>query len=166
MEVVPPQYDDGLEMEHYQGLEVIGDASDEFEKTGFYTNERIYDEDPRSRLKRELKTRQLAMIALGGALGTGLIVNTGPTLARVGPGSMIIGYALVGVLCYAVMAAMVSYSSWMMCGLVCMLMGRRAKWLLGSLYRLGSLDLRVGLLIQLWGLLLVRYHDPLCENVR
>ena len=36
----------------------------------------VYEEDMRSRLHRDLKTRQIAMIALGGALGTGLLINT------------------------------------------------------------------------------------------
>ncbi|TAQ83328.1 hypothetical protein B7494_g8346 [Chlorociboria aeruginascens] len=88
---------DGLEMAAYQGLEVsqyTGNASDGFDKPESHYDTMVYNEDPRSSLKRELKTRQLAMIALGGALGTGLIVNTGPTLAQVGPGSMLIGYAM------------------------------------------------------------------------
>lgn len=33
--------------------------------------------------------------------------DRGPNLAQVGPGSMLIGYMSVGLLCYAVMAAMV-----------------------------------------------------------
>lgn len=105
------QYD-GLEVNEYQGMEVSnypGPASDDgaSEKGPFHTRAQVYDEDARSGLRRDLKTRQIAMIALGGALGTGLLINTGPTLANSGPGSMLIGYALVGVLCFAVMAAMV-----------------------------------------------------------
>lgn len=72
---------DGLEMELYQGMEVdqyAGEGADlaEAEKELFHHSARIYDEDPRSRLHRDLKTRQVAMIVLGGALGTGLIINT------------------------------------------------------------------------------------------
>ena len=104
------QYD-GMEVNEYHGMEVSnypGNNSDEgSEKDGFHDSTiRVYDEDSRSRLHRDLKTRQIAMIALGGALGTGLLINTGPTLANSGPGSMLIGYALVGVLCFAVMSAM------------------------------------------------------------
>jgi amino acid transporter len=36
----------------------------------------VYEEDLGSRLHRGLKTRQICMIALGGALGTGLLINT------------------------------------------------------------------------------------------
>ncbi|PQE12818.1 dicarboxylic amino acid permease protein [Rutstroemia sp. NJR-2017a BBW] len=98
-----------------QGLEVVGcqEYDDEHEKLTNGVNGAVYNADFRSELKRDLKTRQLAMIALGGALGTGLIVNTGPTLARVGPGSMLFGYAIVGVLCYAVMTAMGEMAAWL-----------------------------------------------------
>jgi yeast amino acid transporter len=104
------QYD-GMEVNEYHGMEVNnypGNNSDNAsEKDAFHdSTARVYDEDPRSSLHRDLKTRQIAMIALGGALGTGLLINTGPTLAASGPGSMLIGYALVGVLCFAVMSAM------------------------------------------------------------
>jgi amino acid transporter len=39
-------------------------------------NSRKYEENSRSRLRRDLKTRQISMIAIGGALGTGLLINT------------------------------------------------------------------------------------------
>jgi amino acid transporter len=110
----PPQrYDDGLEMSHYQGMEVHqndgyqgmevhrnddyqgmevhrnndyqgmevhqypgNDPDETSEKPALHERTYVYDEDPRSRLHRDLKTRQIAMIALGGALGTGLLINT------------------------------------------------------------------------------------------
>jgi amino acid permease len=61
-----------------QGLEVVGcqEYDDEHEKLTNGVDGAVYNADFRSELKRDLKTRQLAMIALGGALGTGLIVNT------------------------------------------------------------------------------------------
>lgn len=105
----------GMEVNEYHGMEVNsypGPGSDDgaSEKGPFHAQIQTYDEEARSGLRRDLKTRQIAMIALGGALGTGLLINTGPTLANSGPGSMLIGYALVGVLCFAVMAAMVSFA--------------------------------------------------------
>ncbi|CZR54149.1 related to aromatic amino acid transport protein aroP [Phialocephala subalpina] len=126
--VQPTQrYDEGLEMAQYQGIQVSpdeyggmevhqypGPASDGgSEKHAFHENVNIYDEDPNSRLRRDLKTRQIAMIALGGALGTGLLIQTGPTLANSGPASMLIGYAIVGVLCFAVMSAMGEMAAWL-----------------------------------------------------
>lgn len=120
-----PQYEPGLELNQYAGLEAQyqgmeinqypGNTSDEggSEKPAFHMNGHEYMEDPRSQLHRNLKTRQLSMIALGGALGTGLLINTGPYLAQSGPGSMLIGYALVGILCYSVMAAMGEMAAWL-----------------------------------------------------
>lgn len=115
-------YGEGLEMAHYQGIEVqpeyhgleVHNTSDQgSEKPAFEATENRFEDDRGSRLHRELKTRQIAMIALGGALGTGLLINTGPSLANAGPGSMLIGYALVGVLCFAVMAAMGEMAAWL-----------------------------------------------------
>ncbi|KAG7191687.1 S-adenosylmethionine permease gap4 [Scheffersomyces spartinae] len=47
-------------------------------------------------LARKLKSRHLQMIAIGGAIGTGLFVGSGYALALGGPGSLVIGYFLVG----------------------------------------------------------------------
>lgn len=43
------------------------------------------------------------MIAIGGAIGTGLIIGTGTALANTGPASIVISYSLVGMLVYVVM---------------------------------------------------------------
>jgi len=90
----PLPYDDGLELApvvHYQGIEVHevhdayggmeanqypGNASDAGSEKASFPTAHVYEEDLHSRLHRDLKTRQIAMIALGGALGTGLLINT------------------------------------------------------------------------------------------
>jgi amino acid transporter len=78
-------YGEGLEMAHYQGLEVQPDyngieahhgSNQDSEKAPFGAMANEFDDDRGSRLHRGLKTRQIAMIALGGALGTGLLINT------------------------------------------------------------------------------------------
>jgi len=46
------------------------------------------------------------MIAIGGAIGTGLIIGTGKSLVQAGPAPLLIGYAVVGMLCFLVMAAL------------------------------------------------------------
>ena len=38
-----------------------------------------------NQVKRELKTRHLSMIALGGSIGTGLFVASGSAIATAGP---------------------------------------------------------------------------------
>lgn len=57
-------------------------------------------EDPHpivaDRLARKLSARQVQMIAIGGTIGTGLFLGTGKSLAKGGPASMLIAYAIVG----------------------------------------------------------------------
>ncbi|KAK4684437.1 hypothetical protein P7C73_g5742, partial [Tremellales sp. Uapishka_1] len=63
-------------------------------------------------LKRSLKSRHLAMISIGGVIGTGLFLGTGSALANGGPLGLFLGYALMGSICYCVMISlgeMVSY---------------------------------------------------------
>lgn len=55
------------------------------------------------KLKKGFKTRQTTMIALGGALGTGLLIGTTSALANAGPASVFIAYSFVGSLVYVVM---------------------------------------------------------------
>lgn len=47
---------------------------------------------PANKLHRGLKSRHITMIAIGGAIGTGLIIGTGKALARAGPASILIAY--------------------------------------------------------------------------
>ncbi|KAK5072556.1 amino acid transporter [Lithohypha guttulata] len=64
-------------------------------------------------LHRGLKARHITMIAIGGAIGTGLIIGTGAALARAGPGSVFIAYTMVGFLVYLVMAALGEMAAWL-----------------------------------------------------
>ncbi|EIM89892.1 dicarbixylic amino acid permease [Stereum hirsutum FP-91666 SS1] len=57
-------------------------------------------------LHRGLKARQISMIALGGAVGTGLIIGSGTALVRGGPLGIFLGYSFVGMVCYMVMVAL------------------------------------------------------------
>jgi len=53
------------------------------------------------------------MIAIGGAIGTGLIIGTGKALATAGPAPLFIGYTMVGFLCFLVMAALGEMACWL-----------------------------------------------------
>lgn len=65
------------------------------------------------RLARRLSARQVQMIAIGGTIGTGLFLGTGESLAKGGPASTLIAYAICGgivfitMLCLGEMAAFV-----------------------------------------------------------
>lgn len=69
--------------------------------------------DPKTRLHRGLKARQVTMIAIGGAIGTGLIIGTGSALAKAGPGSILISYSIVGFIVYLVMCALGEMSTYL-----------------------------------------------------
>ncbi|CAH0027969.1 unnamed protein product, partial [Clonostachys rhizophaga] len=57
-------------------------------------------------LQKSLKDRHLSMIALGGALGTGLLVGTGSALAKTGPAGIFIDFSIIGLTVFCVMAAL------------------------------------------------------------
>lgn len=46
------------------------------------------------------------MIAIGGAVGTGLIIGSGTALQRGGPLGMLLAYSIMGMVCYLVMCAL------------------------------------------------------------
>lgn len=69
--------------------------------------------DKNHSLHRGLSARQISMIALGGAIGTGLIIGTGAALAQAGPASILISYSIVGFLVYVVMCALGEMATWL-----------------------------------------------------
>ncbi|KAF8337995.1 amino acid permease [Cantharellus anzutake] len=57
-------------------------------------------------LKRQLKSRHIAMISIGGVIGTGLFLGTGTALSNGGPVGLLLGYAIMGSICYCVMISL------------------------------------------------------------
>ncbi|KAI3336719.1 amino acid permease [Xylariaceae sp. AK1471] len=68
---------------------------------------------PETSLHRGLKARHISMIAIGGAIGTGLIIGTGKALAQAGPGSIFISYSVIGFVVFLVMAGLGEISAWL-----------------------------------------------------
>ncbi|KAJ2985441.1 hypothetical protein NUW58_g5528 [Xylaria curta] len=64
-------------------------------------------------LHRGLKARHISMIAIGGAIGTGLIIGTGKALAKAGPGAILISYSIIGFVVFLVMAGLGEISAWL-----------------------------------------------------
>lgn len=57
-------------------------------------------------LRRDFKPRHVSMIAIAGAIGTGLIIGSGTGLVRGGPASLFIAYVAIGSVVYFLMTAL------------------------------------------------------------
>ncbi|CAM5631660.1 hypothetical protein SGRIM128S_05538 [Streptomyces griseomycini] len=60
---------------------------------------------PEEGYERGLNSRQVQMIAIGGAIGVGLFLGAGANIAKAGP-SLIVMYALAGVIIFFIMRAL------------------------------------------------------------
>src|SRR6204780_3875343 len=57
-------------------------------------------------LRHDIGTRQLSMIAVGGAIGTGLFFASGGAIAQAGPGGALLAYAVMGLAVYCMMQSL------------------------------------------------------------
>lgn len=64
-------------------------------------------------LKRGLKSRHIAMISLGGTIGTGLFLASGASIAQAGPGGALVAYALIGFMVYFLMTSLGEMAAYM-----------------------------------------------------
>src|SRR5712671_5427328 len=66
-------------------------------------------------LERSIGSRQLTMIAIGGAIGTGLFFASGSAISQAGPGGAMLAYSIMAVAVYCIMqytaTAMIEYAS-------------------------------------------------------
>ncbi|KAF5377694.1 hypothetical protein D9615_005238 [Tricholomella constricta] len=58
------------------------------------------------KLVRQLKNRHIAMISIGGVIGTGLFLGTAVSLRDGGPVGLLLGYIVMGTICYSVMISL------------------------------------------------------------
>lgn len=56
-------------------------------------------------LKKSLSTRHIVMIALSTGVGTGLLVGSGKSLSKAGPGGLLVGFAIISVMVFFVIDA-------------------------------------------------------------
>ncbi|KAJ7638524.1 amino acid permease [Roridomyces roridus] len=57
-------------------------------------------------LHRQLKNRHIAMISIGGVIGTGLFLGTAGALQKGGPIGLLLGYLAIGIITYCVMISL------------------------------------------------------------
>lgn len=69
------------------------------------SNQKLSSSAETGELARSLSNRHLQLIAIGGAIGTGLFMGSGSTISKAGPSILII-YALIGVMVFFVMRAL------------------------------------------------------------
>lgn len=67
--------------------------------------------EPPTELRRTLSHRHLQMIAIGGAIGTGLFLASGATIAQAGPGGALVAYVLIGLMVLLLMQSLGEMSS-------------------------------------------------------
>ncbi|KAL7315611.1 hypothetical protein PS15m_004807 [Mucor circinelloides] len=81
---------------HYESQKV-----EEFEKSSApsYRSDNLIEEEEnhiQEGTHRGLDARHIQMISLGGAIGTGLFLNSGGNIAEAGPAGALIAYCVVG----------------------------------------------------------------------
>ncbi len=111
-------------------------------------------------LKRGLKSRHIQLIALGGAIGTGLFLGIAQTIKMAGP-SVLLGYALAGFIAFLIMrqlgemvvdepvAGSFSYFADKYCGHMAGFMSGWNYWVLYVLVSMAELT-AVGIYVQYW----------------
>jgi len=116
--------------------------------------------DGKNELKRGLKSRHIQLIALGGAIGTGLFLGIAQTIQMAGP-SVLLGYGVAGLIAFFIMrqlgemvvdepvAGSFSYFADKYCGHLAGFLSGWNYWVLYVLVSMAELS-AVGIYVQYW----------------
>ncbi len=116
--------------------------------------------EQQNQLRRGLKSRHIQLIALGGAIGTGLFLGIAQTIQMAGP-SVLLGYAIAGVIAFLIMrqlgemvvdepvAGSFSFFADKYCGHWAGFMSGWNYWVLYVLVSMAELS-AVGIYVQYW----------------
>jgi lysine-specific permease len=69
--------------------------------------------DTNEKLQRSLSSRHLTMIAIGGAIGTGLFVASGASVSSAGSGGALVAYLVIGIMVYFIMTSLGEMATFM-----------------------------------------------------
>lgn len=120
----------------------------------------VNDTHQEGKLHRNLSNRHIQMIALGGAIGTGLFLGVAQTIKLAGP-SVLLGYAVAGIVAFFIMrqlgemvvdepvAGSFSYFANKYCGHFAGFMSGWNYWVLYILVSMAELS-AVGIYVQYW----------------
>ncbi|MBY0122963.1 amino acid permease [Bacillus sp. S/N-304-OC-R1] len=64
-------------------------------------------------LQQKLKARHISMIALGGTIGTGIFLGSGPAIHTAGPGGVLLAYGIIGIMVFFIMTSLGELASFM-----------------------------------------------------
>lgn len=79
---------------------------DEYDDVGSTDRDAVEEGVHNSNLSQDLSVRHLLTLAVGGAIGTGLLVNSGSALNTGGPASLVIGWFIVSTCLFTVINAL------------------------------------------------------------
>ncbi|KAH8724427.1 amino acid permease/ SLC12A domain-containing protein [Phaeosphaeriaceae sp. PMI808] len=68
---------------------------------------------PEEGLKRNLSSRHLQFVAIGGTVGTGVFIASGGSIATAGPAGALLAYIFVGTLVYSVMLSLAEMATYL-----------------------------------------------------
>ncbi|KAG2181073.1 hypothetical protein INT43_008655 [Umbelopsis isabellina] len=97
----PPYAKYGSEYDDEAKQEVVDQTSD------------IGQVEEQAGTKRGLSARHIQMISLGGAIGTGLFLNSGGNIASAGPAGALIAYIVIGFMVFCIMTCLGEMATYM-----------------------------------------------------
>ncbi|TPX62354.1 hypothetical protein PhCBS80983_g00544 [Powellomyces hirtus] len=96
-----------MDVKHHEGHEAHDTKQSQTTLDGTIIDDYEQGHAPaKADLQRHLKARHVAMISIGGVIGTGLFLGTGGALKSGGPLGLLMGYAIMGTICYSVMCSL------------------------------------------------------------
>ncbi|KAG0047292.1 hypothetical protein BGZ83_007642 [Gryganskiella cystojenkinii] len=92
-------------MSDHEGKQEYFHSEDKIEDSQV-ANAQYNEEQEYGAVKRDLKSRHLQMIAIGGTIGTGIFLSSGGSVAAAGPLGALISYTIVGIMVFFIVTSL------------------------------------------------------------